>query len=87
MRSCYLGHHLAFLCLTFAASLSIGYQRLMNPALFWGRFGLLLGANIYESQFMMGTVIGWQGVVDRVDILVMGAIAAPNPYVQGGAAA
>jgi hypothetical protein len=74
-----------FLCVTFAASLSIGYQRIMNPALFWGGFGLLVGANIYESHFMMGTVIGWQVWWLELDILVIfGAIAVSNLYIQGG---
>lgn len=74
-----------FLCLTFAASLSIGYQRLVNPALFWGGLGLLLGANIYESHFMMGTVIGWQVWWIELDTLViLGAVSVANLYIQGG---
>ena len=43
----------------------------MNPAVFWGGLGLLLGANIYESHFMMGTVIGWQVWWVELDILVI----------------
>jgi len=74
-----------FLCVTFTASLSIGYQRMFNPVLFWGALGLLLGGNIYESHFMMGTVAGWQVWWVELDILVaLGAIAVANLYIQGG---
>ena len=53
--------------------------------MFWGGLGLLLGANIYESHFMMGTVIGWQVWWVELDILViLGAISVSNLYVQGG---
>jgi hypothetical protein len=74
-----------FLAVTFAASLSIGYRQLIRPGLLWLGIGLLLGANIYESHFMMGTVLGWQVWWLELDILVVaGAVSVSNLYVQGG---
>jgi hypothetical protein len=74
-----------FLCLTFAASLSIGYTQVFGQVRLWLVLGLLLGANIWESQTMMGSVTGWQVWWVEIDILVaLGAIAVANLYVQGG---
>ena len=74
-----------FLALTFAASLSIGYRQIVGPTVLWLGLGLLLGANIWESDTMMGTVGGWQLWWVELDILVvLGAIAVANLYVQGG---
>lgn len=74
-----------FLVVTFAGSLYIGYSQLIRPGLLWLIIGLLLGANIYEGHLMMGTVIGWQVWWIELDILVLaGAIAVANLYIQGG---
>jgi hypothetical protein len=74
-----------FLALTFAASLSIGYRQIVGAAPVWLAIGLLVGANIWTSHTMMGTVAGWQVWWAELDILVLlGAIAVANLYVQGG---
>lgn len=74
-----------FLCVTFAGSLSFGYRPVLRPALVWPLIGLLLGANIYESHRMMGTVLGWQVWWFELDILVIAAVVAvANLYIQGG---
>lgn len=73
------------LALTFAASLSIGYRQVLRPGVLWLAIGGLLGANIYEAHRMMGTVLGWQVWWLELDILVIaGAVAVANLYVQGG---
>lgn len=74
-----------FLALTFAAALSIGYRQVFGAAPVWLGIGLLMGANIWTSHTMMGTVTGWQVWWVELDILVLlGAIAVSNLYVQGG---
>jgi hypothetical protein len=75
-----------FLAITFAASLSIGYRQVIRkPGVLWLLIGLLLGANIYESHLMMGTVLGWQIWWLELDILVIaGAVSVANLYIQGG---
>ncbi len=74
-----------FLTWTFAGSLSFGYRQLVRPELLWALIGLLIGANIYESHFMMGTVLGWQVWWIELDIMVIaGVVAVSNLYVQGG---
>lgn len=74
-----------FLCVTFAGSLSFGYRPLVRPWLLWLLIGLLLGANIYESHRMLGTVLGWQVWWIELDILVIAAVVAvSNLYIQGG---
>jgi hypothetical protein len=74
-----------FLAITFAASLSIGYRPVFGAGPVWLGLGLLIGANIWESHTMMGSVIGWQVWWAELDILVLlGAIAVANLYVQGG---
>ena len=75
-----------FLVVTFACSLSIGYTPVIrNQAVLWLVIGLLIGANIYEGHFMMGTVLGWQVWWLELDVLVIaGAVAVSNLYMQGG---
>ncbi len=76
---------LCFLILTFAASLSIGYRPVISAAPLWLGIGLLVGANIWTSHTMLGTVTGWRVWWIELDILVIaGAIAVANLYVQGG---
>jgi hypothetical protein len=73
------------LALTFAASLSIGYRPVAGIGPTWLAIGLLLGANIWESNTMMGTITGWEVWWIELDILVaLGAVAVANLYVQGG---
>jgi len=74
-----------FLSLTFAAALSIGYGPVFGEARVWLVIGVLLGANIWTSHTMMGSVVGWQMWWVELDILVLAAaIAVSNLYVQGG---
>jgi hypothetical protein len=75
----------SFLAVTFAASLSIGYRPVVNATWLWLGIGLLLGANIWMARTMLGTVLGWQLYwVETSVIVVLGAIAVANLYVQGG---
>jgi hypothetical protein len=74
-----------FLALTFAAALSIGYGPVLGEGRTWLIIGLLLGANIWTSHYLMGSVVGWQLWWLELDILVaVAAIAVSNLYVQGG---
>jgi len=74
-----------FLALTFMASLSIGFQTLLNPWALWGGIGGLLGLNIWLGNNALGTIAGWQVFWLENDILVfLGAISVANLYIQGG---
>ncbi|HUC59960.1 MAG TPA: hypothetical protein VMA95_21345 [Streptosporangiaceae bacterium] len=75
-----------FLVVTFACSLSIGYRQVIrSQTVLWLIIGVLIGANIYEGHRMMGTVLGWQVWWLELDILVIGgAVAVANLYIQGG---
>jgi hypothetical protein len=74
-----------FLALTFTAALAIGYRPAFGATVVWIAIGLLLGANIWTSHTMMGTTAGWQLWWVELDILVVpGAVAVSNLYVQGG---
>jgi hypothetical protein len=74
-----------FLAVTFSAALSIGYRPVFGARKVWLGLGVLLGANIWESHTMMGSVIGWQVWWVELDILVLlAAVAVANLYVQGG---
>ena len=74
-----------FLAITFSAALSIGYRPVFGAGPVWLCIGLLLGANIWQSHTMMGSVIGWQVWWVELDILVLfAAVAVANLYVQGG---
>jgi hypothetical protein len=76
---------LFFLALTFAAALSIGYTPVIGAGPAWLITGLLIGANIWSSHATMGTVTGWRLWWIELDILVvLGAVAVSNLYVQGG---
>ncbi|MCU1681964.1 MAG: hypothetical protein JWQ81_2703 [Amycolatopsis sp.] len=73
------------LMVTFTASLSIGYRPLLAPGRLWLGIGLLLGANIWLGQNMLGTVFGWQLFWAEGDIIMLlGAVSVANLYVQGG---
>jgi hypothetical protein len=74
-----------FLALTFASALSIGYRPLLGRTRSWLFIGLLIGANIWTSRTMLGTVAGWQLWWAELTVLVaLAAIAVANLYVQGG---
>jgi hypothetical protein len=74
-----------FLVLTFTGSLSIGYRPLLNPTALWLGIGLLIGLNIWMTRTLLGTVLGWQIYwVENSIVVVLGAIAVANLYVQGG---
>ncbi|MFL6140647.1 MAG: hypothetical protein ACJ72N_02100 [Labedaea sp.] len=75
----------SFLAVTFAASLSIGFRPVLDPTWLWLGIGLLLGGNIWLARTMLGTVLGWQLYwVETSVIVVLGAVAVANLYVQGG---
>lgn len=73
------------LVFTFTGSLAIGFRPLVRPALLWLGIGLLIGSSIFISRTMMGTVVGWQlwWAVDSI-LVLLGATAVANLYVQGG---
>jgi len=74
-----------FLGVTFASSLSIGYRPLLSPTKLWLGIGILIGASIWLSRTMLGTVHGWQLSWAETDLVVLlGATAVANLYVQGG---
>jgi hypothetical protein len=75
----------SFLVLTFVASLSIGYRPVVAPGPLWAGIGLLLGANIWIARTSLGTVGGWQVYwLETSLIVLLGASAVANLYVQGG---
>jgi hypothetical protein len=75
----------SFLILTFLASLSIGYRPVVRPALLWTGIGLLLGINVWIARTLLGTVFGWQLFWAETSLVVLlGATAVANLYVQGG---
>lgn len=74
-----------FLGVTFASALSIGLRPLLGPATLWITVGTLIGASIWLSRTMLGTVWGWQLSWLEGDVLVViAAVAIANLYVQGG---
>lgn len=75
----------SFLVVTFVASMSIGYRPLMSASRLWLGIGLLVGLNIWMARTLLGTVAGWQIYWTENSILVvLGAVAVANLYVQGG---
>ena len=75
----------AFLILTFTGSLSIGYRPLLGRGKLWFGIGLLIGLNIWMTRTLLGTVLGWQIYwVENSVIVMLGAVAVANLYVQGG---
>lgn len=74
-----------FLGLTFLASLSIGLRPLFSPGRLWLIIGVLLGADIWIARTMLGTVAGWQLFwAENSVVVLLGAVAVANLYVQGG---
>jgi hypothetical protein len=74
-----------FLCITFLASLSIGFRPVMSPARVWLVIGVLLGLNIWMGNNALGSVLGWQAFwVENDIVILLGAMSVANLYVQGG---
>lgn len=74
-----------FLGVTFVSALSIGLRPLLSPTLTWLVVGLLVGANIWMTRALLGTVGGWQIFWLENSILVIAAaVSVANLYVQGG---
>src|SRR5262249_13926828 len=75
----------SFLVLTFLASLSIGYRPVLPAGQLWLLIGLALGGNVWIARTMLGTVAGWQVYWALTSVIVLfGASAVANLYVQGG---
>jgi hypothetical protein len=73
------------LILTFASALYIGYRPLLGSWGIWLGIGLLIGFNIWSSHHLMGSIPGWQlWYCEQSLLVVLGAIAVSNLYVQGG---
>lgn len=75
----------AFLAVTFTSALAIGYRPVLPGWPRWLGIGVLIGANLWTSRFLLGTVAGWQLWWLELTILVgLAAVAVANLYVQGG---
>lgn len=73
------------LCITFASALYIGYRPLLGAVGIWVGTGVLIGFNIWSSNYVMGTIAGWQLWYSEQSIIVLlAATAVCNLYVQGG---
>jgi hypothetical protein len=73
------------LVLTFMSALSIGFQNLLSPRRMWLVIGLMIGADLWFGQRLLGTVIGWQVFwTENSLIVLLAAISVANLYVQGG---
>lgn len=74
-----------FLVLTFSGAISIGFRPVLSRTQLWLGIGLVIGANIWLSRTMLGTIFGWQLAWATTDILViLAAISVSNLYIQGG---
>lgn len=73
------------LVLTFMSALSIGFSNLLSPLRMWLLIGLLIGADLWFGQHLLGTVLGWQVFwAENSLIVLLAAISVANLYVQGG---
>jgi hypothetical protein len=73
------------LALTLASALYIGYRPLLGSVGIWLGIGLLFGVNIWSSNHIMGTLLGWQLWFGQQSlVVVLAAIAVCNLYLQGG---
>ena len=74
-----------FLGITFVSALSIGLRPLLNPTASWILIGLLVGANIWMTRTLLGTVTGWQIFwIENSVVIIAAAVTVANLYVQGG---
>jgi hypothetical protein len=75
----------AFLALTFISALSIGLRPLLGSTRMWLVVGLLIGANIWLGNTLLGSVLGWQVFwAENSVVVLLSAIFVANLYVQGG---
>jgi hypothetical protein len=75
----------AVLAVTFVSALSIGLRPLLRPTAMWVTVGLLIGANIWMGNNLLGTVHGWQAYwAENSVIVLLTAVSVVNLYVQGG---
>jgi hypothetical protein len=75
----------AFLTLTFLSALSIGLRPVLSSTRAWLVVGLLIGANIWLGNNLLGSVLGWQVFwAENSVIVLLSAIFVANLYVQGG---
>lgn len=73
------------LVLTFMSALSIGFHSLLKPLRMWLVIGLLIGADLWFGQHLLGTVLGWQVFwAENSLVVLLAAISVANLYVQGG---
>ena len=73
------------LLVTFSSALYIGYQQVAGRTATWLGIGLLLGSNFWTSHHLEGSNGGWQIYWTELTVIVLlGAIAVANLYVQGG---
>jgi hypothetical protein len=73
------------LVLTYMSALSIGFGPLLSPLRMWLVIGLLIGADLWFGQHILGTVVGWQVFwAENSLIVLLAAISVANLYVQGG---
>jgi hypothetical protein len=76
---------LVFFTITFASALSIGLRPLLAPTPMWLIIGLLVGANIWMTRALLGTVRGWQIFwLENSIVVIAAAVIVANLYVQGG---
>src|SRR3954462_3805575 len=75
----------AVLAITFVSALSIGLRPLLRPTAMWLTVGLLLGANIWMGNNLLGTVHGWQAYwAENSLVVLLAAVSVANLSVQGG---
>ena len=73
------------LILTFSSALYFGYHAILGRGWTWLGIGLLIGLNIWTSDHLEGSTLGWQFWWLQLSLLVgLGAISVANQYVQGG---
>lgn len=73
------------LVITYMSALSIGLQKLLSPLKMWLVIGVLIGADLWMGQHLLGTVAGWQVFwAENSLIVLIAAISVANLYAQGG---
>lgn len=76
---------LVALGVTFVSALTIGLRPVLGPSLVWAVVGVMVGADIWMTRTMLGTVFGWQlfWILNSV-VVGAAAISIANLYAQGG---
>jgi hypothetical protein len=73
------------LVITYMSALSIGFGKLLSPPRMWLLIGVLIGADLWMGQHLLGTVVGWQIFwAENSLIVLIAAISVANLYAQGG---